>query len=324
MGKARSPRRGSMQFWPRKRSKHSFVRVRSWAQQNKAKLLGFIAYKAGMTQAIVLDNRANSMTNGEKIAVPVTVFDCPPIHVLGVSFYKTSGRGAQKVAFAFSPEISKDVKKIASKRISLPKKEAASLDEVKDYDYLKLLVMSNPSLTTTGTKKPKFLEMGVGGNKEDQLNYAKETIGKELKIEDVFNAGGLVDAHAVTKGKGFQGTVKRYGVAIMQHKAEKCIRGIANMGAWTPKRVDYRVAQPGKMGCHLRTEYNKVVVKLGDNPEDVNPKSGWKNYGLVRNNYIMLRGSIAGPRNGAVLLSEAIRPNKKLQKEMGEVLTILK
>ncbi|MBU1111535.1 MAG: 50S ribosomal protein L3 [archaeon] len=324
MGKARSPRRGSMQFWPRKRSKHSFVRVRSWAQQNKAKLLGFIAYKAGMTQVMILDNRPNSMTKGEKICVPVTVFDCPPIHALGVSFYKNSGRGAQKVAFMFSPEISKDAKKIASKKISLSKKEVANLDEVKDFDYLRLLVMSNPSLTTTGNKKPKFSEMAIGGSKDDQLNYAKETIGKELKIEDVFNDGNLVDIHAVTKGKGFQGTVKRYGVAIMQHKAEKCKRGIANMGAWTPKRVDYRISQPGKMGFHLRTEYNKQIVKIGDNKDDVNPKSGWQNFGLVKNSYLLLRGSVTGPRKGAVLLSEAIRPKAKLQKEIGEIVTISK
>jgi len=319
MGKARSPRRGSMQFWPRKRSRHSFVRVRSWAKQNKAKLLGFIAYKAGMTHVLVIDNQPNSLTKGEKVSLPTTIFDCPPVQVLGVAFYKQTPKGLMKTNFVFSSELSKDVKKLAVKKTNLPKKKVISLDEVKEFDQLRLLIMSSPSLTTTGVKKPKLLEVGVGGSNEDQLNYAKEVLGKELKIEDVFNAGNLVDVHAVTKGKGFQGTVKRYGVAIMQHKAEKMKRGIANMGAWTPKRVDYRVAQPGKMGCHLRTEYNKQIVKIGDDIDSVNPKGGLQCYGLVKNAYLLLKGSVPGPRKGPVLLTETIRGDEKVHKEAFDV-----
>ena len=51
-------------------------------------------------------------------------------------------------------------------------------------------------------------------------------LGKEIKVEDVFESGVSVDVHGITKGKGFQGTVKRFGVPIRQHKAEKTKRGI--------------------------------------------------------------------------------------------------
>ena len=86
MSKAHSPRRGSMQFWPRKRSKHSFVRTRSFTNSKEAKPLGFVGYKAGMTHVMMIDNRGKSTTAGDKIAVPVTIVECPEMFALGAAF----------------------------------------------------------------------------------------------------------------------------------------------------------------------------------------------------------------------------------------------
>ena len=79
MPTTRKPRKGSMQFWPRKRAKKQTARVRSWASSKEIKPLGFAGYKAGMTHAIVIDNRQKSLTKGEKISTPVTVIECPVI-----------------------------------------------------------------------------------------------------------------------------------------------------------------------------------------------------------------------------------------------------
>ncbi len=312
MGKARNPRRGSMQFWPRKRSRHSFVRVRSWADEKKAKALGFVAYKAGMTHLQVVDNRPKSATKGEKVAIPVTIFDCPSMQAYGVAFYKNDAVGrTRKVGFVYASELSKELKKQLSRQHPIPKQQHSLDSFSKDFDYLRLLIASQPKQTSVGAKKPQLLELGVGGSKDEQLAYAKEVLGKELALGDVLAEGALVDVHAVTKGKGFQGVTKRYGVPLKSHKAEKGQRGIGNLGAWTPKRVDYRVAQPGKMGYHLRTEYNKQIIKIGENGEDVVPSSGLHQFGLIKNKYLLLKGSVAGPRKGAVLLTAAIRPKLK-------------
>ncbi|MCK5630480.1 MAG: 50S ribosomal protein L3, partial [Nanoarchaeota archaeon] len=64
-----------------------------------------------------------------------------------------------------------------------------------------------PSLTGIGKKKPEMFEIAVGGNKEDQLNYAKSMLGKEINVADVFKGGQQLDIHAITKGKGVQGPV---------------------------------------------------------------------------------------------------------------------
>jgi len=307
-----------MQFWPRKRSRHSLTRVRSWANVNQAKPLGFIGYKAGMTHLMVTDNRQKTLTHGEKIVIPSTIIDCPPMNVFGVCFYKKSMFGVKKFACVLAEKFDKNL----GKRLPVPKKASKKFEDITKFDDLRLLVHSNPGKASLGTKKPKVLEIALGGSNEDKLAYAKEILGKEITVKDVFDNGNSVDVHGITKGKGFQGTVKRYGVPIMQHKAEKTKRGIGNLGAWTPKRVDYRVAQPGKMGFHSRTEYNKQIFRLGDSGEEITPKSGFNKYGIVKNNYLLIKGSVMGPRKSAILLTQSIRPNRKMTKDAAEISSV--
>jgi large subunit ribosomal protein L3 len=216
--------------------------------------------------------------------------------------------GSKKITSVLADKFNKELKK----KIQTPKKNGKKIEDVKEFDDVKIVIQSQPKQTTTGSKKPKIMEIALGGGKEEKLNYIKEFLGKEIKINDVFDSGSLVDVHGITIGKGFQGTVKRYGVPIRQHKSEKTKRGIGNLGAWTPKRVDFRVAQPGKMGFHLRTEYNKQILKIGADGKEVNPKGGINRYGLVKNAYVLLKGSIVGPKKRAVVLTKAIRPNKKM------------
>ena len=314
MPKVSHPRRGSMQFWPRKRSRHSLVRVRSWANENNTKPLGFICYKAGMTHLLVVDNRPKSLTKGEEIFMPTTIIDCPPMKVAGAAFYKDSLFGSKKVAQILSTKTEKDLARVFN-----PAKKSKSFEDIKDFDELKLLVYSMPKKTSTGSKKPKIIEVAVGGSKESKWQYVKAVMDKEIKVADVFETGSLVDVHGVTKGKGFQGTVKRFGVPIRQHKAEKTKRGIATLGSWTPKRVEFTVAQGGKMGYHLRTEYNKQIIKVGEDGKEVTRKGGITKYGVVKNSYLLVKGSIVGPRKRALLLTAATRMNKNVVKGPQEI-----
>ncbi len=313
MGNIRHPRRGSLQYWPRKRAKHSPARIRSWTSSNQARPLGFIAYKAGMTQVLAMDNRPKSMTKGEVIVLPATILDCPPNIVIGVCFYQHS----RVLASVLTEKLPSGL----SHKFPLPKKKGKSFDDIKDYDDLRLLVQSQPSKAALG-KMPKVLEMAIGGSLQDKLAYAKGILGKEIPINDVMAGLSSVDIHAITKGKGFQGTVKRFGVPIRQHKAEKTKRGIGTLGSWRPKRVEFSVAQAGKMGYHLRTEYNKHVLKLGVQGSEVTPQGGITKYGLVRNAYVLVKGSVPGPRKRAVVVTPCIRPNHSFQNNAFDIQSI--
>ncbi len=319
MVKPHNPRRGSMQFWPRKRAKHSLARVRSWAASKDAKPLGFIGYKAGMTHIQFKDSGAKSLTKGETVAMPVTIIDCPPMTVAGVVFYKKGLRGLRKAGTVMATGL-----KGLDKKTQAPKKVTKKIEDFAEFDDVRILAYTSPKKASVGAKKPHLLEIALGGSNDDKVAYAKEHLGKELAVADVFGEGMYTDIHGITKGKGFQGTVKRFGVPIRQHKSEKVKRGIGNLGAWTPKRVDFRVPQAGKMGFHLRTEYNKKVIKVGEDGAEVTPKSGIQKYGVVKNNYLLIKGSVVGPRKRAVLVTQAIRADPKASKEAPKITYLAK
>ncbi|MEK6808482.1 MAG: 50S ribosomal protein L3, partial [Nanoarchaeota archaeon] len=270
--------------------------------------LGFNGYKVGMTHLIITDNRKTTLTRGEDISCPVTIIECPPLKVAGVRFYKRDLRALKVVSDIYAENLDKEL----SKKICIPKKKAKTIDEIKDFDELRLLIYDQPKLTSIGKKKPDLYEVGIGGTKDSQLKIAKETIGKEINIKHIFKDGQVVHVHGITKGKGTQGPVKRFGVSLRHHKSEKTRRGPGSLGAWCAQgHTMYRVAHAGRMGYYQRIEYNKWILKIGTNPKEINPKGGFIHYGFVNNPYVIIKGSIPGTVKRSVLLTFPIRQNKK-------------
>jgi len=309
MPKKRSPRKGSLQYWPRARAKKIRPRVRK-ISLDKAGLSGFAGYKVGMVHVCLLDERKNSMTKGERITVPATIIECPPLRIFGIRFYKIK----DGVLFSGETVLNPKLDKILSRIVQLPKKKIKAIDEVKieDYDDLAIIVYTMPKLTGVRKKKPELFEMSIGGKDiKEKVEFVKGLFDKEIKVSDVFGEGALVDVHAVTKGKGFQGAVKRFGVAVRQHKSEKTKRGPGTLGPWTPKRVSWTVPQTGKMGFHQRTEYNKLILKIGK-AEEINKPGGYLNYGVLKCDFVLLKGSIPGSRKRLIIFTAAKRPNDKL------------
>lgn len=318
MSKAHRPRAGSMQYWPRKRAKRVYARVKSWPKAKEPKLLGFAGYKAGMTHVTFTDNRRNSLTKGETIQWPVTIIECPPLKIASIRFYKKTYCGLN-----LSSEIFGKADKELGRKIPIPKKtNEEKLAKIKPEEYrdIRVLAYTQPKLTGIGKKKPELFEIALGGNLQDKFNYAKENLGNEIKIENIFKNGDLVDIHAITKGKGYQGPVKRFGVSLRSHKSEKTKRGPASLGAWCSQgHTMYRVAHAGQMGYHKRTEYNKKILKIENDVKKINPKGGFMHYGDVKNSYILLKGSIAGPANRIIRFNTALRPNRKLEGEAPDI-----
>lgn len=314
MAAPKRPRRGSLAFYPRKRAKRIYPMVRDRATSDKKKFLEFSGYKAGMTSIRILDIRKTSTTKGEEIRVPATIIECPPIKIIGIRFYSQTPYGLKVMTDVLDANLKKD-KDIARKlkvgeyrtneKLSYAEKH---LDKIKD---ISLIVRTQPKLTGLGKKKPEVFEIDIGGNDiKEKMNFAKEIFGKEVKITDVFKEGEYVDIIAITKGKGTQGVVKRFGVKIQNRKDMKHHRQIGALGPQSPGRVRWTVPRAGQMGFSQRTEYNKRILKIGQDTKEINPSGGITNYGIIRNSYILLEGSIPGPRKRLVMLRTAIRPPK--------------
>ncbi len=317
MATTRKPRRGSMQFWPRKRAKRVYARVRSWVKGKG--FLGFAGYKVGMTHLIVKDNMPNSMTKGEDIFMPVTVIECPAIKIFSLRFYKKTQKGLNAAS-----EILLKVDKELGRKLKLPKKSKQDLQAIEkrfeEFDDLKAVVYTQPKLSGIGKKKPDVFEMAIGGDSvKEKYDFVKQFIGKEITIKDVFKAGEQIDIHGVSKGKGFQGTTKRFGTFVRGRKTEKAKRGIATLGPWHPAHVLFTVPQPGKMGFHMRTEHNKWIVMIGEKVGDINQNGGFVNYGVIKNPYVLVKGSIIGPKKRVIRFNKATRPSKKIFDQPPEI-----
>jgi len=313
------PKRGSHGFSPRKRAKAETPHIKSWSEDGeKPKIQGFFGYKAGMTHAFIVDYRPTSTTSGREVREPVTIVETPPIKVAAVRSYHKTSYGLHTIGEIWADNIDDEIKK----KVSVAKQQKKkNWDFTKDADEIRVIIYTQPKLVRGVPKKiPEIREVRIGGGTlEEQIKYAKEILGKELKVNDVIKEGDMLDILAVTKGKGFQGAVKRWGVKLLTHKNSKHRRMIGTAGSWHPNWIQATVPQAGQMGYHQRTEYNKRVLKIGENGEDITPLGGFPNYGIIKNSYIILHGSIPGPVKRLVALRDAIRYQRGVKIEKPEI-----
>ncbi len=312
MPEVKHPRRGSLAFKPRKRAKRIYAVVNRYPDVKELKPLDFAGYKAGMTHIMAIDKR-KTPTSGQEIFVPVTIIDCPPITVFGLRAYIVDN-GKKSALDVFAQNFSKDL----SRKIPVPKNYNSSeamkkLDAIsKDITDVKLIVHTNPRKSGFGKKTPEIFEIAIGGSAKEKIEYAKQKLGTELKVGDIFKQGDYADVIAVTKGHGMAGTPKRHGVKIFGRKQGKNARGIGTMGQKRPGKVRWTVPLPGQLGFHTRTELNKRILKIGEGKE-INPKGGFLHYGIIKENYAMMEGSLPGTSKRLIRLRVSIRQPRQEQ-----------
>jgi len=278
-------------------------------------MLGFTGYKAGMTRVFLVEDRPGSPDYGKETLHSTTVVEAPPMWVCALRAYVRNRYGLQAFTEAWTKSPPKDL----DRAVLLPekpdpdsglKKMEGNLERIVEF---RLLAATQPRQTGVPKKKPDVMEIKVdGGSVKEQFEYAKGLLGKMVSAADIFKEGQFVDVISVTKGKGFQGPVKRWGIRIMPRKARKTKRGVASIGPWHPARVLYTVPRPGQMGYFHRTEYNKRVLKIGTDGKEISPKGGFLRYGPIRGTYILLDGSVPGPAKRAVRLRYPARPPKEI------------
>ena len=320
MPKINRPRRGSLAYSPRKRAKSPVPRYGSWPEYTGAPAVqGFAGYKVGMTHVIMVDDHKSSPTAGKDVMVPVTVVEVPPMRVAGVRAYGEDTYGKHPLTEAWTTELDEEL----SRRVNVPKNHdtAAALDTIKSaigegrVAELYALAYTRPmELTGVPKKVPDLMEMRIaGGSLEEQIAYAAGILGKEVTVSGNLEVGEFVDVTAITTGKGTQGPVKRWGVQVRKRKHSRGgkKRHIGTLGPWHPHHVRWQVPQSGQMGYQQRTEFNKRIIKIGTNGDDITPAGGFLHYGLVRGPYVLITGSVPGPNKRLIRIRSAIRQGEQ-------------
>ena len=307
----KSPRKGSLQFWPRKRAA-KFLPSVNWDAINSGKhLKGFICYKAGMISGYVKDNTSNSMTKGKNIILPLTILECPPLKIFSVRFYKNDKVMTEILAENLDKELKKKVK--------IPKKYEKKIEAIKDYEDVRVICYSQVKKTGL-KKKPDLVEIGLNGSIQEKINFIKEKMGKEISILDIFEKNQLVDLRGLTKGQGLSGPVKRFGITLKFHKSEKGQRRPGSLGPWHPARVTFRAPMAGQLGMFTRAVYNNKIIDMGK-ASDKNLKN-IKNFGDIKTDYILVKGSVQGPAKRQLIITFPLRESKETKKHNYELIEL--
>ncbi len=222
-----------------------------------------LATKVGMTQIF----------NADGVLTPVTVLQAGPCVVTQVKTVENDGYSAVQVGFV-------------DKKEKVVNKDANGKKEIRHRH---------------GVNKPEkghFDKAGVSGKRfvrEFRFdNAADYNLADEIKA-DIFAAGDKVDATAISKGKGFQGAIKRLGQhrGPMAHGSKFHRHQGSNGACSSPSRVFKGKGMPGHMGSVKVTVQNLEIVKVD-----------------VENNLLLVKGSVPGPKKCLVTIKETVKAGK--------------
>ena len=347
--KYENPRSGSLAFLPRRRTRHHRGRVRSFPKDDKSKpihLTAFMGYKAGMTHVA----RHHERREGKKIikkdiVEPVSIIECPPIKIVGVVGYVETPRGLRALSTVYAQHLSDELKRRFYKNWNTAKKKAFShyakryeepdksknsikrdLERIKKYCHVvRVLVHTQMSKLNLRQRKAHLFEIQVnGGNITQKVDWAVGKFEGEVCVGEVFNENEMIDTIGVTRGKGTNGVIKRFGVTRMPRKTHRGLRKVGCIGAWHPAAVKWTVARTGQLGYHSRTELNKKVYRIGAGAnrgtknnatteadaieKNITPLGGFPHYGVVNNDFVMVKGGIMGTRKRPIILRKSHFP----------------
>lgn len=163
-----------------------------------------------------------------------------------------------------------------------------------------------------------------GGNVAAKVDFAKAHFEKKVPIASVFEQDEMIDTISITKGQGFEGVTARWGTKKLPRKTHKGLRKVACIGAWHPSRVMYSVARAGQNGYHHRTEMNKKIYRVGAKGDSasgttsfditekaITPMGGFPHYGVVNEDWIMIKGSCPGVKKRVITLRKSLLVHTK-------------
>ncbi len=221
-----------------------------------------LATKVGMTQIF----------NEDGTLTPVTVLEAGPCVVTQIKTLENDGYEAVQVGFV-------------DKKNRIVNKDKSGKKEIVHRHG------------ATKAEQGHFAKAGVSSKRfirEFKFENAGEyELGQEIKA-DIFAAGDKIDATAISKGKGFQGAIKRHGQhrGPMTHGSKFHRHAGSNGAASDPSKVFKGKKMPGQMGNKRITIQNLEVVRVD-----------------AENNLLLIKGSVPGPKKSLVTIKEAVKAN---------------
>lgn len=346
-----APRHGSLAFLPRKRARRHRGKVKAFPKdtnEGKPALTAYIGYKAGMTHILRDLDRPGSKAHKKQIVEAVTIIECPKMVGAGIVGYVQTPQGLRALTTVWASNLNDEFKRRYYKNWTKSKKKAFSKYQAranadkqdqtefneriqqikKNCQVVRLIAHTQLSvLKQFRMRKSHVMEIQVnGGSVDAKVDFALALLEKPIPVKSVFANNEMIDTIGVTKGRGTEGVVTRWGVTRLPRKTHRGLRKVACIGSWHPARVAYSVARVGQYGYHHRTELRKKIYMIGDGvtqengekkynsattehdltEKPITPMGGFPHYGKVLQDFIMLKGSVPGCKKRPITLRKPL------------------
>jgi large subunit ribosomal protein L3e len=293
-----------------------------------------------MTHVVREVDRPGSKLHKKEVVEPVTIIETPPMTVVGVVGYLETPKGLRTLTTVWAGFLSDECLRRFYKNWYRCKKKAFTryqkkykddkartvtreLDRIKKYcTVVRVIAHTQISKLNLRQKKAHIMEIQVnGGTIAQKVDFAYSLFEKSVEVSSVFEENEMIDVIAVSKGKGFEGVTKRWGTRKLPRKTRKGLRKVACIGAWHPARVSFAVARAGQDGYHHRTIINKKIYRIGKAGKDdtgstefdltkktINPLGGFPHYGMVTQDFVMVKGGVTGVKKRPITLRKSLLP----------------
>jgi len=283
------PRCGSLQYMPKRRTKHHSGRVRHFPRDTDPKapvhLTAFMGYKAGMTHIVrQFDRRLGKKVIKRDVVEAVTIVETPPMKIVGMVGYIETPRGMRQLSTVWAQHLPVNLQRRFYKNWMNSKKKAFSkyaqrysedakskksiqrdVERIQKYcTTVRVLACTQLDKLHLRQKKAHLMEIQVnGGSIADKVKFAQGKFEQDVSVGELFNNNEMIDIIGVSRGKGTAGVVKRFGVSRLPRKSHRGLRKVGCIGAWHPTAVQWNVARAGQLGYFHRTEINKKIYRVG-------------------------------------------------------------
>jgi large subunit ribosomal protein L3e len=328
---------------PKKRANRSKGKVKSFPKDDASKkphLTAFMGYKAGCTHIVREVDKPGSKLHKKEVVEAVTILETPPMIAVGVVGYIDTPQGLRSLTTVWAQHISDECKRRFYKNWYRSKRKAFTKNALKyeknkkntidrelnriksKCSIVRLLVHTQIRKLNLRSKKAHIMEVQInGGSIADKVEFGVGLFEKPIPVTSVFEESEMIDIIGISKGKGYEGVTTRWGTTRLPRKSHKGLRKVACIGAWHPSRVQWSVPRAGQNGYHHRTEINKKIYRIGkgtdknsgSTPVDltektINPMGGFPHYGIVNEDFLMIKGATIGVKKRVLTLRKTLVP----------------
>jgi len=261
----------------------------------------------------------------KEVVQAVTILECPPMFIAGIVGYVATPKGLRTLTTVWAQHLNQQFLRRLYKNWYRAKHKAftrysklyadreKSIDRellrIKKYcSVVRVIAHTDIKKIRLTQRKAHVMEIQVnGGTVTEKVDWAYNLLEKVVPVSGVFQPNQMIDVMGSTKGKGNCGVIKRFGVTRLPRKTHRGLRKVACVGAWHPAKINIYVARAGQHGYHHRTERNKKIFLMGKGDNKANattefdltdktitPLGGFVNYGHVREDFLMVKGSVPG------------------------------